>query len=529
MYPLAASFSSLKCKESRQQTGRQVTPLNLHGLRMNVSKQTTFPALEKHIREGWLKGSMQAWQVVSCSSQDPAFPASNILISDMNSHWQTASASSVPVEIVLGTSSPLWISQLTIVNFGSVLVELWGKNDDKDPWHIVLPSSAFRSVIEVQKGSALQRSRKFARENLRNVRLPVRYVLLRVSNPWGVFLCGLTSIAILTASQAGQSTSAPLRRIGIHYKKVAEAEAEKDSSSSSRNHDIPAKPAVDVRPSPTPVIPKEMPNDKKRKVEESVALPKASLPAKKPSIAIKEVETKQEHASSSTAIAAVRPPALPAVAQPLPSVPLNQLLAGVCFAISGIENPERNNVRSIGTSMGATYHPDWKKGRTTHLIGHFNKAPKVLTAEADGGIVVVKEWLYECQKRKMKVPVRKWLLNPSEDQMDSSDSEHDLSNHVGTDSGADREEIGMLEAGSCCYVDESLAPSVRQACQRMVLGLGGALHATLRADTQYHVLEDGKNLARSTHLPHSHLSTTSTARIVSPAWLSRIAAQQGVN
>ena len=43
------------------------------------------------------------------------------------------------------------------------------------------------------------------------------------------------------------------------------------------------------------------------------------------------------------------------------------ILKGIVFAISGIQNPERSNIRDKALQMGAKYKPDWDKD-CTHLM-----------------------------------------------------------------------------------------------------------------------------------------------------------------
>lgn len=47
--------------------------------------------------------------------------------------------------------------------------------------------------------------------------------------------------------------------------------------------------------------------------------------------------------------------------------PFNELLNGVTLVISGIQNPERANIRSQSMAMGAKYKADWDKN-CTHLM-----------------------------------------------------------------------------------------------------------------------------------------------------------------
>lgn len=62
---------------------------------------------------------------------------------------------------------------------------------------------------------------------------------------------------------------------------------------------------------------------------------------------------------------------------------------GVVFTISGIQNPERGQLRIKGLEMGAQYRPDWSTDCTV-LVCAFMDTPKFKQVQADGGSIVSK-------------------------------------------------------------------------------------------------------------------------------------------
>lgn len=48
--------------------------------------------------------------------------------------------------------------------------------------------------------------------------------------------------------------------------------------------------------------------------------------------------------------------------------PFNELLNGVTIVISGIQNPDRADLRTKALAMGAKYKPDWNNNTCTHLM-----------------------------------------------------------------------------------------------------------------------------------------------------------------
>lgn len=62
---------------------------------------------------------------------------------------------------------------------------------------------------------------------------------------------------------------------------------------------------------------------------------------------------------------------------------------GVVFAISGIQNPERGNLRTEALEMGARYRPDWTDDCTL-LVCAFMDTPKFKQVKGDDGTIVSK-------------------------------------------------------------------------------------------------------------------------------------------
>ncbi|XP_059076914.1 uncharacterized protein LOC131069288 [Cryptomeria japonica] len=110
------------------------------------------------------------------------------------------------------------------------------------------------------------------------------------------------------------------------------------------------------------------------------------------------------------------------------------LLDGVVFAMSGLVNPERGNLRSQGLQMGAEYQPDWNSNCTL-LACAFPNTPKFMQVKGDGGTIVSKgkagsdlasghckwyrsmilqpcrEWISECYKKRKLVDIDPYLMH----------------------------------------------------------------------------------------------------------------------
>ncbi|XP_042160457.1 DNA repair protein XRCC1 [Oncorhynchus tshawytscha] len=158
-----------------------------------------------------------------------------------------------------------------------------------------------------------------------------------------------------------------------------------------------AKPSTASTPSPiaAKVSPAQKTPDTKKK--ESLSKPQAK-PRDKPSKA---------QSSSSEA-----------------TVPLNKIMEGVVFVLSGFQNPFRGDLRDKALAMGAKYRSDWTPD-ATHLICAFSNTPKYSQVKSAGGVIVRKEWVLDCHKRKQKISFKRYLMHGAASSSEGSDVEED--------------------------------------------------------------------------------------------------------
>ncbi|CAB1333499.1 unnamed protein product [Coregonus sp. 'balchen'] len=95
-------------------------------------------------------------------------------------------------------------------------------------------------------------------------------------------------------------------------------------------------------------------------------------------------------------------------------VSLNKIMEGVVFVLSGFQNPFRGDLRDKALAMGAKYRSDWTPD-ATHLI----------QVKSAGGIIVRKEWVLDCHKRKQKISFKRYLMDGAESSSEGSDVEED--------------------------------------------------------------------------------------------------------
>jgi hypothetical protein len=83
-------------------------------------------------------------------------------------------------------------------------------------------------------------------------------------------------------------------------------------------------------------------------------------------------------------------------------VPFHEILRGVKFVISGIQNPDRGHLREMAIKMGAKYRPDWDD-ETTHLIGVSASAPKAQEAAKNKKAkIITRNWIEDCYHQKTR-------------------------------------------------------------------------------------------------------------------------------
>ncbi|XP_055842603.1 DNA repair protein XRCC1 [Episyrphus balteatus] len=92
--------------------------------------------------------------------------------------------------------------------------------------------------------------------------------------------------------------------------------------------------------------------------------------------------------------------------------PFNQLLNGVVLVISGIQNPDRADLRNKALALGAKYKGDWDNS-STHLICAFKNTPKYNQVKGKGKIVT-RSWIEDCYSKKRKIPWRRYALDTAE-------------------------------------------------------------------------------------------------------------------
>uniref|UniRef100_A0A8C8G8A3 DNA repair protein XRCC1 n=1 Tax=Oncorhynchus tshawytscha TaxID=74940 RepID=A0A8C8G8A3_ONCTS len=350
--------------------------------------------------------------VVSCSTEDNTHKADNLLSSDTYRKWKAARPGEKQTSVIIQFEKEEQVYSIDIGNEGSAFIEvLVGHSTsvkDQD-YEVLLVTSSFMSPMESRNGTNINRVRFFGPNQLVKAHAQEKWDRVKIvcSQPYNKNIAyGVAFVKFHSPpdkSDPPTTTTPKLTKLGQFRVKDESPSAcpslQPGSLFFNRESTSKASPALKVRLinrckypdsyiflfSPllisvtlfTPVSPAQKTPDTKKK--ESLSKPQAK-PRDKPSKA---------QSSSSEA-----------------TVPLNKIMEGVVFVLSGFQNPFRGDLRDKALAMGAKYRSDWTPD-ATHLICAFSNTPKYSQVKSAGGVIVRKEWVLDCHKRKQKISFKR--------------------------------------------------------------------------------------------------------------------------
>ncbi|KAM4651751.1 DNA repair protein XRCC1 isoform 2-T2 [Discoglossus pictus] len=412
--------------------------------------------------------------VVSCSSADTTHTAENLLKADTYRKWKAARPGEKQISVILQFEKEEQIHSIDIGNEGSAFVEvLAGRSTSvsEQEYEVILVMSSFMSPSESKGESNLNRMRMFGPDKLVKSAAEKKWDRVKVvcSQPYNKNLIfGLSVIRFNSPPDKDDPsttvTSPKLTKLGQF--KVKEEESVSPSmmpgslffSRTSKPQVTPPKSSQPTqsyasvalkgsgteetnsssekkisKTPPSNDAPKE-PTSGKRKFEfskESSSRP----PTKKPEH--KEAPSRPKDSTSQPAPKKVKEPSTPVpVKKPSSSekpshkksppaaqpVEMGRILQGTVFVLSGFQNPFRSDLRDKALEMGAKYRPDWTPD-STHLICAFANTPKYSQVKAAGGIIVRKEWVLDCHRKKQRLPSKLYRMDKADSSSEDEDSE----------------------------------------------------------------------------------------------------------
>ncbi|XP_061675153.1 DNA repair protein XRCC1 isoform X2 [Syngnathoides biaculeatus] len=407
--------------------------------------------------------------VVSCSTEDSTHKADNLLSSDTYRKWKAARAGEKQTSVILQFEKEEQVHSIDIGNEGSAFVEVLVGNSsaarDQD-YEVILVTSSFMTPTESRNGTNMSRVRFFGPGQLQKSTAQEKWDRVKIvcSQPYSKNIAyGLAFVKFHSPPDKNDPpvTSPKLTKLGQF--RVKDDTAASGSSIqpgslffSTKSNTSPkvspqsnklsyaaatlqaagpaGPPTAPPSSSTSPQAPakRKFEFDKERESVPGPPHPKRSStgnsPEFKPATPKVKSSTPSPNASKASSVkmfAEKRHESLPKTKeQPskgvksLEKVPFKRVMEGVVFVLSGFQNPFRGELREKALEMGAKYRPDWTPD-STHLICAFANTPKYSQVKSAGGMIVRKEWVLDCHKRKQKLSYKSYLMDGAESSSES--------------------------------------------------------------------------------------------------------------
>ncbi|KAG9259591.1 DNA repair protein XRCC1 [Astyanax mexicanus] len=405
--------------------------------------------------------------VVSCSTEDSTHKADNLLSSDTYRKWKSARPGEKQTSVILQFEKEEQVHSIDVGNEGSAFIEvLVGHSTsvrDQD-FQVLLVTSSFMSPTESRSGTNLNRVRFFGPQQLVKATAQEKWDRVKIvcSQPYSKNIAyGVSFIKFHSppdGSEPPAATPPKLTKLGQFRVKDESPASGSNLQPGSLffNRDAPAKPSPALKVSPqstklsyaaaalqsepstqNPPTTSSPQAPVKRKFEFSKERQEAPPPpAKKPSPSVSpqtgsatpRTKPSSAHMPSPNPAKSrtekkpeIKPKPKP---RSVEAVPLNRIMEGVVFVLSGFQNPFRGELRDKALAMGGRYRPDWTPD-STHLICAFANTPKYGQVKAAGGLIVRKEWVLDCHKRKQKISYKRYLMDGAESSSEESGPEEE--------------------------------------------------------------------------------------------------------
>ncbi|KAM9431813.1 DNA repair protein XRCC1 isoform 1-T4 [Clarias gariepinus] len=397
--------------------------------------------------------------VVSCSSEDSTHKADNLLSSDTYRKWKCARPGEKQLSVILQFEKEEQVHSIDIGNEGSAFIEvLVGHSTsikDQD-FEVLLVTSSFMSPSESRGNSNLNRVRFFGPQQLVKSSSQEKWDRVKIvcTQPYSKNIAyGLAFIKFHSPPDNDAPAATPPKLTKLGQFRVKDESPSPRSSlqpgslflkrestdgagvrGSPKNTTLSyAAAALHTEPStvsPAPTYSPQAAVPVKRKFEFSKERQDAPPPSAKrhtPPPKHNTQDSENTHTSTSTKTVSIsqKSPGQKSSVKPRPRpsepIPFNRIMEGVVFVLSGFQNPFRGELRDKALAMGARYRPDWTSD-ATHLICAFTNTPKYSQVKAAGGLIVRKEWVMDCHKRKQKISYKRYLVDGAESSTEEEDS-----------------------------------------------------------------------------------------------------------
>eukprot|EP00026_Physarum_polycephalum_P005182 Phypoly_transcript_05212.p1 GENE.Phypoly_transcript_05212~~Phypoly_transcript_05212.p1 ORF type:complete len:633 (+),score=107.00 Phypoly_transcript_05212:71-1969(+) len=372
------------------------------------------------------------FKVISVSSEDAEQKASNIAVQDLYATWQTEPGEE-KASILLELPAETTLHTIEIVNAGSTNVEIYVTNsENQQDEEILLPTAIMMTLGEVNSNTNTNRLRFFGPDKLTKGISDKAWKYIKIvcisfdtsRKPFGLARIRLfssapsdeyiaSSIADNRSSMVSVPSSQPTTSTYVPQKYASRSKSfAGPPPDTTIAHDTNNKKT----PNHTNTANKSNNNNRTNDTNNSPA--KSAAKRKRVIMNDDYDDTEGDSAKDQNPRSLTSLHISPHVKKSVPVAnrskslvftSFNKILSGVSFVVSGIANPERQELRDKAIEMGAQYYADWIES-ATHLICPFTNTPKFILAQKAGGTIVTPAWILDCYKNKVRLPETEYLL-----------------------------------------------------------------------------------------------------------------------
>uniref|UniRef100_A0A7N8YES2 DNA repair protein XRCC1 n=1 Tax=Mastacembelus armatus TaxID=205130 RepID=A0A7N8YES2_9TELE len=478
--------------------------------------------------------------VVSCSTEDTAHKADNLLSSDTYRKWKAARPGEKQTSVILQFEKEEQVHSIDIGNEGSAFIEVLVGNSsairDQD-YEVLLVMSSFMSPTESRNGTNMNRVRFFGPNQLQKSTAQEKWDRVKIvcSQPYNKNIAyGVAFVKFHSPpdkNDPSPTTSPKLTKLGQFRVKddCPSSGPSLKPGSLFFSRDNASKPSASLKgKSP----------QAKRKFEFSKEQTVGGPPPSKKMSPAGSPEGKAATPKHKPSTASTPSPSAAKGNNFISQIPFKQIMEGVVFVLSGFQNPFRGELREKALDMGAKYRPDWTPD-STHLICAFANTPKYSQVKSAGGIIVRKEWIIDCHKKRQKISYKQNFFTlvkrvekesrqkktTAEVKLDKEEDPYGGSTDENTDAEAEEDhpipELPDFLSGKYFFLYGKFPNNERRLLLRYIVAFNGAIEDYMTEKVQFVVTSEGwQDSFEDALMENGNLN------FVKPAWIYAINERQ---
>ncbi|KAH0553909.1 DNA repair protein XRCC1-like [Cotesia glomerata] len=344
-------------------------------------------------------------KIISCSSEHPSYPASNLLCKPSPGPWKCAKSGEMLAEVVFELPEASCITGINIGNYRSCLVIITAATfQEPDKWVFIL-NHQFMTRDEAVNNKFKDKVLVFTKKELNPDTVDRKFDRVKVTCMQPANLKELFGLASITLINSGniKDDDDDKRNGGSNF----------DDNNHEKNR-LSGDEIDDEQASTSEVDRSNLTKDKNKcpicsrnpdelcKTCKKLSAPRDNSPL------VKETKTRESKSRVKKEF--------------------SKLMRDVRFSLSGYVNPQRDEIRKKALKMGAKYvsDPNTRDNKCTHLICAFKNTPKYQQLRGHAKIVS-KDFIEECFDHKKRYPWRRYALSSSDRRAAESEEEVEAS------------------------------------------------------------------------------------------------------